>query len=110
MTQTKRAYEGGYYFIESDLIRAGFHEHTAALPDALAQANLDAVNSIQSTPWQINADIFETMSTAYRAGAYLGDLPYIDEIEVPTKSNEEWERMSPDERSEWKKQLSESPP
>lgn len=105
-TRTKKA-KGGYYFIEQDLIRSGIHEHTSALPDAVSQETLDGLNVVQATPWQINGWLLDTMLEAYYGGARLGDIPYVDRIEPPSRrEDDEWLRMSDEEKSEWKRQLS----
>jgi len=103
----KRKYEGGYYFLDQDLIRTGIQSHTTALENPISQETLDALNAVQRTPWRINAWLLRTMLEAYHSGARLGDLPYVDALPVPKKTDEEWEAMSDEEKSDWRKMLSE---
>lgn len=100
-------YEGGYYLLDSPLIRTGLHTHTKALDNPVSSQTLDALNSVQRTPWQINDWLLDTMSEVYRSGSHMGGLPYADILEVPRKSEEEWEKMSEQERNDWKFTLSE---
>lgn len=102
----ERTYEGGYYFLNQDLVRTGIHKHTAALDTAISQSTLDGLNLVQSTPWRINTRVLDTMIAAYESGMEVGDLPYHDCEPVPSKADEEWEVMSDEEKKDWKRELS----
>lgn len=102
----KQQYEGGYYFIEQPLIRAGIYQHTAAVENAMSDDTVTALNRVQATPWRINTRILDTIMSAYHSGMDVGDLPYHDMLDVPRKTDEEWEAMTPDEKGEWKRKLS----
>lgn len=101
-----RPYEGGYYFIQQDLVRTGIHQHTAALEDCISEETLEGINIVQSTRWRINGRVLDTMFAAFESGMEVGDLPYHDAEVVPSKSDEDWEAMSDEEKVEWKRELS----
>lgn len=105
MSRKKRAYEGGYYFIDQDLIRSGLYDHTTALENPISEETLEGLNIVQATPWAINGWLLDTMRQAYLDGAYLGDLPYANEIQIPRKTDEEWEAMEDVEKGLWKQEL-----
>lgn len=100
------AYEGGYYFLQQPLIRTGIYQHTAAIENAVSDATLDAVNTVQSTPWRINGRILDTIIAAFQSGMEVGDLPYHDAEPIPSKADDEWEQMTDAEKQEWKRELS----
>lgn len=99
-------YDGGYYFIEQPIIRTFINQHTKALPDPVSDDTLHALNLVQDTPWRINTKVLDVMLEAYQTGMDVGELPYHDNIPLPSKSSEEWEAMSNEEKSDWKKELS----
>lgn len=100
------SYEGGYYFIEQPVIRTFINQHTKNLDDPVSEDTLHALNLVQDTPWRINNQILDVMLAAYQSGMDVGELPYHDNIPLPSKPAEEWEAMSDEERSDWKKELS----
>lgn len=102
----ERTYEGGYYFIAQDLVRTGIHKHTSGVDMAISEATLDGLNLVQATPWRINPRILDTMIGAFESGMQVGDLPFNDCEPVPSKSDEEWESMSDEEKKDWKRDLS----
>lgn len=71
---------GGYVLHRSPLIRTRVNAHTAALDRPVAQADLDAVNAVQATPWRINGWVLDVMAAAWAAGLRLGGL----EVGEPT--------------------------
>jgi DNA-directed RNA polymerase len=83
-------YAGGYYTIPTELIKAGVHRHTAALPHAISREMLGAVNAVQATPWRINRFIAETMDRAWRDGGKIAGLPDAQDIEIPEVPAEVW--------------------
>lgn len=99
-------YEGGYYLLNSDLVRTGLHTHTKAVESPVSDTTLRALNAVQRTPWRINGWILDVMRLAYQSGDRLGGLPYYDAVALPKKSTEEWDAMSPEERNKWKFHLS----
>lgn len=102
----KKKYEGGYYMIREDLIRTGVHSHTWALDNPISAESLSALNAIQRTPWRVNGWVLDVMLAAYTSGMQVGDLPYHDAVPVPRKSDEEWERLTDEEKSAWRSELS----
>lgn len=107
MTKPMKQYEGGYYLINQDLIRSGMHAHTTAISSPISEETLRALNAVQRTPWRINRWLFDVMLAAYTSGLQVGDLPYVDLVEVPRKTDEEWEALSEEDKSDWKRRLSE---
>lgn len=105
MTATK--YQGGYYLLDSPLVRTGLHSHTKALDNPISTETLDALNAVQRTPWRINGWLLDQMHETYRSGSTMGGLPYEDVTEIPRKTEEEWAKMSEQERNDWKFTLSE---
>ncbi|SFZ81709.1 DNA-directed RNA polymerase [Devosia enhydra] len=106
LTQSQSKYEGGYYLLNTDLVRTGLHTHTRALEAPVSDCTLHALNAIQRTPWKINGWLLDVMTEAYRSGSKLGGLPYADTVDLPKKSTEEWEAMTEEERNKWKFHLS----
>jgi DNA-directed RNA polymerase len=102
----KQQYEGGYYLIQQDMIRAGIHSHTLALDKPISGETINALNAVQKTPWRINGWLLNVMVQAYESGLKVGDLPYFDAIPVPRKTDEEWEAMDDEQKADWKRELS----
>lgn len=107
MTKPITAYEGGYYILNQDLVRAGLHSHTRAIDNPISAETMDALNRVQRTPWRINGFILDTMTQAYASNSRGFGLPYADTVEVPRKTPEEWEVMTEEQRNQWKFDLSE---
>lgn len=103
---TKNTYKGGYFLIEKSLIRSPYHGHTCERDDPLSDDMLAAINCIQETAWQINPRVLDVMLEAYESGSELGKLPHKLNKKLPTKSEEDWARMTDIEKKEWKKHLS----
>jgi DNA-directed RNA polymerase len=102
-----RVYEGGYYFLSEDLIRAGIHGHTRELDKPISEETLAALNAVQRTPWRVNGWMLDVIRQAYESNAKLGDLPFVDLVAIPRKDDEEWEAMSEEDKGRWKRELSE---
>ena len=78
----------------------------------------DALNAMQSTPWQINQRILETATILWRNGSTLGDVPKAENHEIPPKPiwlenlepgeypREEWTEQHLKEFKQWKRQAS----
>ena len=105
MTTTTK-YEGGYYLLNTDLVRTGLHTHTRALDTPISAPTLSALNAIQRTPWRINGWALDVMMEAFTTGHGLGGLPDRDTQELPHKTADEWALMSEEERNKWKFGLS----
>ena len=100
-------FTGGYEIIQHKIMRSGMYKHTSSFPEALSDKFLDAINVVQSTEWQVNDFILDTMLDVRTHGGVLGGMPAIDDAPLPKKlSNEEWELMNKAERTEWKLQIS----
>lgn len=99
-------FTGGYEIIQHKIMRSGMYKHTASFPEALSDKFLDAINVVQSTEWQVNDFILDTMLTVRAEGGELGGLPSSDDVPLPEKlTDEEWELMDQAERTEWKLQI-----
>jgi len=100
-------FSGGYEIIQHKLMRSGMYSHTASYPEAISDRFLDAINVVQSTEWQVNDFILDTILTVRQEGGFLGGLPPVEDDELPVAlSDEEWELMDKAERTEWKLQIS----
>lgn len=83
------------------------YKHTAAHPDALSDQFLDAINTVQSTEWQVNDFILDIILEVRADGGDLGGMPSIEDIQPPEKlSDEQWQLMDQVERGEWKLKIS----
>lgn len=107
MTKHLKAYEGGYYILNTDLVRTGLHGHTKALDNPISQVTLDALNRVQRTPWRINQWLLGVMLDAYHSRTRIAGLPYADVLPIPRKTEAEWDCMSDEEKNQWKFDLSE---
>lgn len=108
MPKHAHAYEGGYYFLKQDLIRTGIHTHTSALDNPISPVTLRSLNAVQRTPWKINEWLLGVVMESYHSGSRLGDLPHNDSLPLPDKkTDEEWAMLTEDERTEWRRHLSE---
>ena len=106
-TKAEREYTGGYRFLEEPLVRTGIRKHTTGVPHAISDETLSALNYVQRVPWRINRRVYQVMMDAYNSGYELGGLPYNDAQAVPDpKPDEEWARMTVEEKTEWKRTIS----
>lgn len=48
----------------------------------------EAVNALQHTPWQINSQVLEVMSTLWEQGSAIAGLPPRDGLEMPPKPHD----------------------
>lgn len=70
----------------------------------------EALNTIQETPWRINARVYEVAATLWEGLSTLAGLPARDREELPRRpwnSDEEYERLkaeNPDVITTWKRQ------
>lgn len=93
-------FDGGYYLLNQDLMRGGMHKHTTAFPEAISDTMLDAVNTIQATPWRINTWILDLIRECWTGGDVLAGLPAPDDEETPPEVPvETWLAMGPKERA-----------
>jgi len=90
--------QGGYYALPTRLVKEwGQYKHDYKP----SQAAIDAVNAVQATPWQVNAEALAVVSKCVRAG--VGPIPYGVVREMPASvSSEVWDKMSQAERSNHK--------
>ena len=61
-----KQYEGGYFSLDVDLIRAGVWRHTNNLEDPLSMDTLRAANVVGNVPWQINEKAFDLVEASQR--------------------------------------------
>jgi DNA-directed RNA polymerase len=95
--------EGGYLLIKVPFIRASTHGHTAALPNAVSQEVLDAVNAMQATPFRVNRFILDTAQEAWTNGDLVGGLPSPDDKPLPPRLKDtDWQAMSSEEKLAYK--------
>ncbi|MBS7457668.1 DNA-directed RNA polymerase [Coralloluteibacterium stylophorae] len=72
----------------------------------------EAVNTIQNTPWQINASVLDVMLEAWEAGGGLGGLPSRELQDLPPKplglveNGELFKKEHPEEFTDWKRRAS----
>lgn len=104
----QKKYEGGYIKHHTDFIRGGIHRHTADLSDPISQATLDAANAVGRVWWRVNTSAYDILTESRRQPTSLFKaIPNADPIAIPPKkTDDEWESMNKDERSEWKFGLS----
>lgn len=96
-------YDGGYYSLDTRLIKSGMNGHTAALADPVSDAVLSAINAVQRTPWRINRRVLAVLRALAAEGAALAGLPGADPEPLPADiPDSEWSRMSPAERGQHK--------
>lgn len=100
-------FTGGYEIIPSKLMRSGMYKHTSAYPEAISDTFLEAVNVVQSTEWQVNDFILDTILEVRQSGGDLGDLPTTENEPIPASlEDEQWSLMDAAERTEWKLRIS----
>lgn len=106
---------GGYLFIPQPFVKSGIHKHTTATcaaartadEDPISDTMLEAVNTLQRTPWRVNTFILDVMDAALRNGDHIGNLPAREDTPLPARLDEgEWDKMEPTERMTYKLQLS----
>lgn len=101
--EAENKYDGCYYKIETPLIRSGLYGHTANLDDPVSQENLDNINALQRVPLTIDSVVLDTVYEGYKQGVQFGTLVSADDIPLPQMvTEEEWEAMTPTQRSEIK--------
>jgi DNA-directed RNA polymerase len=98
-----RSLEGGYLIHKVPLVRTTGEDHTTVLCGAVSQADLDAVNAIQATPWRVNQFILDVMLEADRrniqlAGLDVGRQPV---VMPPRLSDAEFAVLDRDQRREY---------
>lgn len=92
-------YEGGYFKIHQDLVKAGIHKHTGELEQAIPQAQLDALNRIQETPWRVNPHVHAVLLEAIQSNSMIAGLPSMSGIPLPDKLPDHvWASMSDEEK------------
>lgn len=101
----KGRYAGGYYLLHAPMLKVGLNRHTAHLRRPVGMPTVRALNAVQATPWRVNQNIYRTMLDAYDSGLSVGGLPFGDPEPLPRKSDEDWARMTSEDRSLWKKSL-----
>lgn len=106
---------GGYRFIPQPFIKSGIHKHTSATcdgarsveEDPVSDTMLEAVNTLQRTPWRVNTFVLDVMDEALRNGDQVGNLPSREDAALPARlPDSEWETMEPSDRMMYKLQLS----
>ncbi len=96
-------FDGGYYMIRSDIMRCGIFRHSSAVEDAISDDTLTTLNVLGATPKRINRFVFDVMSEAWMNGDQIAGLPQAHDPVIPgRKDDDEWERMTDEERSEHK--------
>lgn len=99
------AYTGGYYLLDSPLLKTGVYQHTEALKRPVPDQQLLALNRIQSTPWKINGRVLAVLKEAFESNSTLADLPSAHETPLPPMLAEhEWEALSREEKAQVKLQ------
>lgn len=97
------SYRGGYYTFHTQLLKAGLHQHTAALRNPVSSHLLGALNQLQKTAWTVNPFILDVMSQAWERGDLVGGLPSPDSKPMPPEVPAQvWEGMTKEQRAELK--------
>lgn len=101
-----KQYEGGYFSLDVDLIRAGVWRHTNDLEDPLSMDTLRAANVVGNVPWQINEKAFDLVEASQRQASSLFDaIPDSEPIPLPARIDDDlWYEMTKTQRSEHKKE------
>ena len=74
----------------------------AAISDGSMQPMLDALNTIQATPYEINVPILEALEWAWSNNVQLSTFPSSKEIDLPTFDVNSLEGLDKDERAKKK--------
>lgn len=102
-----KIYDGGYYALNQDMIRGGLHKHTAVDPNAASDIQMDAINYVGTTQWEVNSDVLELIKQAYAYGSDIDGIPSPHDHPIPPKLTEEdWNNLSDVERRDYKYNLS----
>lgn len=100
---------GGYltrYVRPLRFLRARSQEHNRLIDEADMPLVYEAVNHIQSVPWQINRDILVIMNELYESGAQWATIPSAKEEEFPPKPANIGENE--EARRHWKKAVAQT--
>ena len=99
----QKRYVGGYYhLLPGDLIHGHAGKHTADLTNPFSAETLQAINTLQSTPWQINRRVFDVMREAWQGGINLGPdlMPPAEGQPIERLPNDRWETMTAEEKKQ----------
>lgn len=83
-------YEGGYpanVYMRWPLVKAPRNVRDRIIPE-LCPEFYDAINSIQSTAWRINPDVYEILDYYWTEGIALAGVPARDAEELPSKPHD----------------------
>ena len=97
-------HRGGYHtseVLQKPLIKNRDRNYQRSLPDIEMPEVYGAINTLQKTPWVINADVLETIATIWSDGEEIAGLPSRDERRVPDKPEDIG--TNKDARREWRK-------
>jgi DNA-directed RNA polymerase, mitochondrial len=94
---------GGYVITRGikqvQLVRTKFPGHTALLDKPVSQASLDALNTVQRTPWRINTWILDVLQEAFANGIPLPGLEVEALPPLPKKLDDAvWETLPEEDR------------
>jgi DNA-directed RNA polymerase, mitochondrial len=97
------AYSGGYYLLDSPLLKKGVYAHTESLHRPIPNQQILALNRIQETPWAVNPRVLEVLKEAFRSNSDIAGLPLADEQDLPSMlTDEQWEALSREEKAQVK--------
>lgn len=95
--------EGGYHHLKQPLFSERISKHTAADKGAPSQEFLDSINAIQATEWSINPYMNMVINMIVGTDRALGGVPRICELVAPTKTEEDYNALTKEQRSEFLK-------
>jgi DNA-directed RNA polymerase len=103
-------YVGGYYhLLPGDLIRGHAGKHTADLTNPISTETLQALNTLQNTPWRINGRVYNVMREAWQGGINLGDdlMPPAERQRTERLPDDRWATMTAEEKKKHTSRLAE---
>lgn len=90
-----------YLLNKQNMIRtAAFTKHSASLENPASREAVEALNTVQATPWRINAEIYTVMNNIWLMGGGIAGVPSADaDVAIPDRMPDAvWETMKPEER------------
>lgn len=81
-------FSGGYTGGRVPLVKAASREFLDDLAAVDMPDVFDALNTIQSVRWAINADVFNVMRQVWEAGSSIGGLPRREDLPLPPRPHD----------------------
>jgi DNA-directed RNA polymerase len=92
--------EGGYLLTKHPFIlSSAAAAHTTELHRPVSDADLDAINRVQATPWRINRWMFDVITEAWAKGLNVKGLPTEQPVPIPPRMDDAaWASVSEEGR------------